>query len=199
MADSAYAVQPLSLREPLRDVRLRSAPSASVDFDRQLREREQAAYERGRREGEQALSEQLVQQRAELQAVEKGVLAALRQAVPQVIRDTEQALTALALEVAQRLVAGLPVSAEMVEAALREALAQVEDSTDFQVYLHPEDLALLRRVESALLQPADANTRMQFHPAPEITRGGCLLKTRFGIIDAQRETKLEQMRKAVGA
>ena len=188
----------LTFSEPLRDVRLRTGHPPAEAFEERLRAREQAAFERGRREGEQALNEQLVQQRADLHAVEHGVLQALRQAVPQVIRDTEQALTSLALEVAQRLVAGLPVSAEMVEAAVREALAQVEESTDFHVYLHPEDLELLRRVESALLRPADPNLRVQFHPAPDVTRGGCLVRTRFGLIDARRETKWEQIRKAVG-
>ncbi|MEO0248927.1 MAG: FliH/SctL family protein, partial [candidate division WOR-3 bacterium] len=93
---------------------------------------------------------------AELQALEQGVLQALRQAVPQVIRDTEHALTALALEAAQRLVAGLPVSAEMVEAAVREALAQAEASAELHLYLHPEDVELLRRADSALLRSADA-------------------------------------------
>jgi|WetSurMetagenome_2_1015567.scaffolds.fasta_scaffold183785_2 flagellar assembly protein FliH len=187
----------LRLREPLRDVRPRTGGAPAADFEQRAREREAAAYERGRCEGEKALSEQLVRQRAELHAVEKGVLESLRQAVPQVVRDTEHALTALALEVAQRLVAGLPVSVEMIEGAIREALAQVEESTEFHLYLHPEDLEMLRRVDSALLHATGSSERMHFHPAPEVSRGGCLLKTRFGIIDAQRETKLELIKQAV--
>jgi flagellar biosynthesis/type III secretory pathway protein FliH len=175
---------------PLRDLRLGRRGVAEDDDERRGQDREREAYERGRREGERALSEQLVQQRAELQAVAQGVLNTLRQTVPQVVRDTEQTLVALALEAAQKLVANLPVSVELVEAAVHEALSYVEETAEYHVYLNPEDLALLRRVDSSLFHPSDPNARMHFHPAPEITRGGSLVKTRFGMIDAQRETKL---------
>ena len=190
----------LVLQNPLRDVRLRApCDHRTEDWERRTGERERAAYEQGRRDGEQALGEQLVQQRADLQAVEQGVLESLRQTVPQVVRDSEQALLTLALEVAQKLVAGLPISVEMVEAAVREALNQVEETTDYHVYLHPEDLELLRRVDSSLLHPASTGEHMHFHPAPELTPGGCLVKTHFGIVDAQRETKCELLRKTLTA
>jgi flagellar biosynthesis/type III secretory pathway protein FliH len=189
----------LKLAAPLRDLRLGRRGALGDDWERRAQDRERAAHDRGRREGERALSEQLVQQRAELQAVEQGVLNTLRQAVPHVVRDTEQILVALALEAAQKLVANLPVSVEMVEAAVREALAHVEETTEYHVYLNPEDLDLLRRVDSSLFHPTDPNARMHFHPAAEITRGGGLVKTLFGIIDAQRETKLELLKQTLSA
>ena len=105
----------------------------------------QASYERGRLDGERALSEQLVRQRAEVMELQTGVLASLRNAVPQVAREGERALVALALEAARKLVSGLPVSAEMIEAAVKEAIEQVEDTAGFTVQLHPEDLLLLER------------------------------------------------------
>jgi flagellar assembly protein FliH len=183
----------LELTGSLRNVRPAPAVETEPDFEAQLR----AAYERGRRDGEDALREQLIQQRADLQAVETGVIESLRNTLPRVARDCEQALTTLAVEVAQKLVAGLPISVEMIETAIREALAQVEETTDYHIYLHPEDLELLRHVNSALLEAKEPAQRIFFHPAPEVTRGGCLVKTRFGIIDAQRETKSELLKKTL--
>jgi flagellar biosynthesis/type III secretory pathway protein FliH len=190
----------LTLPQPLREVRLAApaAPPAPGTFsEEQLRAAEQAAYERGRRDGEQALSGQLLQQRAELVELQNGVLAALRAAVPQVVRDTEQAVTELALAVAQKLVAGLPVSAESVAAAVREALAQVEETTDFHIYVHPADLELLQRANSDLLTPTPGAAHLYFHASPEVSRGGALVKTRFGVIDARRETKTGMLRKSL--
>ena len=46
----------LTLTQPLRDVRLRTGRSPEVDPEQRVRECEQAAFERGRREGEQVLS-----------------------------------------------------------------------------------------------------------------------------------------------
>ncbi len=161
--------------------------------------RDRAAYERGLAEGEKSLSEQLLRQRTELLQLQNGVLTSLRQAVPQVVRQSESALVQLALEVARKLVDGLPISAEMVEAAVRSALAQVEESAEFDIYLHAEDLALLQRCNLPLLLPGTGHEAMAFHPSPEVTRGGCLVRTRFGVVDAQRETKLDLIRRSLEA
>jgi flagellar assembly protein FliH len=181
----------LELRAPLRDLRLGGNAPAPVALRGLVRE----DYERGYRDGQQALREQLAGEQLDLHEMQTGVIAALWQAVPGVVRDTEQALAVLALEVARKLVADLPVTPETIASAVREAIAQVEESTEFHIHLHPEDLALLRRVESAILQPAAPGVRFHFHAAPDISRGGCLVKTRFGVIDARRETKFELLKK----
>jgi flagellar assembly protein FliH len=159
--------------------------------------REQAAFERGLAEGEKRLGEQLLRQRTELLELQNGVLASLREAVPQVVRQSESALIQLALEAVQKLVGDLPVSAGMVEAAVRSALAQVEASAEFHVYLHTDDLALLQKCNSPVLLPAPGNEAMRFQASPEVTRGGCLVQTRFGVVDARRETKLELIRQSL--
>lgn len=181
---------------PPRDVRLVSRRAA--DLDARLREREQAGYERGRREGQQALSEQLLQQRQQLIDLQNGVLGSLQRSVGQVIKDCETTLVSLALEVAQKLVANVPISVEMVEAAVREALGHVEETTEFQIYLHPDDLKLLQQVNSSLLSPGSAD-RVNFHGSTDVSRGGCLVKTPFGVVDARRETKLDVLRKSLQA
>jgi flagellar assembly protein FliH len=159
--------------------------------------REQAAFERGLAEGEQRLGEQLLRQRTELLELQGGVLASLREAVPQVVRQSESSLIQLAIEVARKLVSDLPVSAEMIEAAVRSALAQVEESAEFHIYLHADDLALLQKCNSPILLPGPGNEAVRFQPSPEVTRGGCLVQTRFGVVDARRETKLELIRQSL--
>ena len=56
----------ISLSQPLRGVRLSGSRSAREAFEGMAREREAEAFERGRHAGEQALGEQLLQQRREL-------------------------------------------------------------------------------------------------------------------------------------
>jgi flagellar assembly protein FliH len=172
----------------------RAAGEASVK-----QQTEQAAYERGLAEGEKRLSEQLLRQRGELLELQNGVLISLRQAVPQVVRQTEAALTDLALEVARKLVSGLPVSAEMVEAAVRSALSQVEETAEFDVFLHAADLDLLQQCNSPVMLPGPGNEAMHFRASPDVSRGGCLVQTRFGVVDARRETKLDLIRQTLRA
>jgi flagellar assembly protein FliH len=192
-------LEPVRFRQPLREVRVVSlAPDPEKAPDNSL-EREEAAFERGRCEGEKALSEQLVRQRSELLALQQGVLQSMRDLLPQLAREYENTLVELALQAAQKLVAGIPIAVEMVEAAVREALARVEANSELTVLLNEEDLGLLQRANSPMLLSDAGGTRLRLQAGREITRGGCVVQTRFGMIDGRRETKLELLRKAVEA
>jgi flagellar biosynthesis/type III secretory pathway protein FliH len=125
------------------------------------------------------------------------VFESLRAAVPQVVRDSEQALVSLTLELARKLVSGLPISAEMVEAAVKEAVSHVEEATEFHIYLHGEDLDLLKKVDSDLLAASTHPPHFNFHTTPDIARGGCLVKTQFGILDASRDNKAALLQEAI--
>lgn len=188
----------IRLTKPVRDVRLVGTASP-VEAGLREQQAEQAAYERGRRDGEKALSEQLLQQRTELLELHQGVVESLRAVVPQVTRETEKALIELALEAAQKIVAGLPIEPKMVEAVVREAVNQVEDSAEITIQLHPDDLALLRKHQSPILQGLPETGPLRFANSSEVTRGGCVVHTRFGLLDARRETKIEQLRHSLSA
>jgi len=188
----------IKLHHPFRGVRV-LVPGPEQDAESRVRAAEQAAYERGRQDGEKALSEQLLQQRADLLELQQGVLNALREAVPQVIQQAETSLIRLALEAARRVVADMPVTPEIVEAVVREAVRQAGDTTEITIQLNPDDLALLHKHQSPLLQGLPETGPLKFLPCQEVTRGGCFIQTRFGLLDARRETKLEQLRESLTA
>jgi flagellar assembly protein FliH len=189
----------ISPGRPLAGIRLVGSPNANGSAVAEAADprREQTAYERGLAEGERRLSEQLLRQRSELLALQNGIFTSLRQAVGQAVRQSESTLIELALETARRLVSDLPVSAEMIEASIRCALAHVEASTEYHVFLNAEDLALLQRANSPALLPGPGNEDVRVHSSGEVTRGGCIVKTRFGEIDARRETKLDLIRQSL--
>jgi flagellar assembly protein FliH len=190
--------EPILFTALVQDVRLvkPAPPQPTVDL---ALEREKAAYERGRQEGENALREQLISQRNEMATLLNGVIESLRNTIPQLVHETESALIQLALESSQKIVAGMPVNPKMVEAVVREALQQVEDTADVTIQLHADDLALLQKHKSDVLKSAPNSKPLQIAASAEVTRGGCLVRTRFGIIDARRETKLDQLREAIAA
>ena len=187
------------LPKPLRDARLKSGRPAPVPASTGEEQRQadlKASYQRGLIDGEKALAEQLFQQRAEMQELTQGLLESLRNAVPQVFRDTENAMVTLALAVAQKLVADMPIDVAMVESAVRDALAQVEGTAQITVRLHRADLELLQKSGSPILSPDDGK-EFRFLSSPDVTRGGCLVETNFGTIDARRETKFDLMKRSL--
>ncbi len=182
--------------EPLADVRLlRSSPAQ--DWKVFLQESEQKAYERGRREGESALNGKLISQRNETLELQRGIFQSLQRALAQVTHAAETAVIEIALESAKKVVAGMTVDPALIEATVREALRQAEDTAEISIQMNADDLALLRQHQSPLLEGLPETGPLKFSSSPEVTRGGCLIQTRFGMVDARRETKFEQLRQSM--
>ena len=185
--------------QPLREVLLVAQENRAAAGPKLAPQREREAYERGRRDGDRAAQAELDRLRADLAGLKSGLIARLNQVLPQVVRECEEILVAMAVEVARKLVAGLPISVEMVEAGVREALAQAEEGSELQVYLNPEDLAVLEQADSVLLRDRRGADKVSFRGSAEVSRGGCLVRTRFGVIDTSRETKLELLKQSLAA
>jgi len=182
--------------QPLRDICLLAGAPAQ-DWQQFLREREQAAFEEGQRSGQSALNEQLLRQRNETIELQRGILASLQTTLPKVAHEAETALIELAFESARKIVAGMPIDPAMVESTVREALRQAEDTAEILIQLHPEDLALLRQHQSEILNGLPESGPLRYSHSSEVGRGGCIIQTRFGLIDARRETKIEQLRQSL--
>lgn len=168
----------------------------SAEVESRIQERERVAAERGRAEAQKLFSEQMIQQRQQLMALQDGILGALKDSIPGVVRDCETHLSALALEVARKVVDDMPVTAEVVEAAISTAMRQVEESSHYTIFVNPADLELLESKTSSLLGANDTR-KVTITASSEITRGGCIVETPFGRVDARRETKFELLKSAI--
>jgi len=91
----------------------------------------------------------------------------------------------------------MPISVPMLEATVRDALAQIEGTAQFTVRLHPADLELLKTAGSSLFTGMDELSEFRFLSSPEVARGGCLVQTRFGTVDARRETKFDLVKRSL--
>jgi flagellar assembly protein FliH len=202
---------------PLRDIRL-AGTQAALPAGRMpepgvpealVQEREQAALDRGIEEGrceaEAGFPARLDQARSQWEASAQaealrqlGQLGANAQAqLAEKFKAVEQHLVVLATETAIKLVNGLPVEPTMVEAAVHEALALVEQNAEVTIFLNPDDLALLKEGGSKLVAAAPHARKLHFVIHPQVSRGGCLVETSHGMIDAQRETRIDLLRRAV--
>ncbi len=183
----------IRLAGPLRDVCVHDGRETLIS-ETHVKKLLAEKYQAGIEAGQKALSEQLVQQRAELLQIQSGVLKALYNTLPNVVQDCEKALVALALETAERVVGAVPISIELVESAIKDALNELKGTAEYTVRLHPDDLELLKRNQSGLL--ASGSKDIQFCADTGVSRGGCLVQTRFGTIDALRRTKFNRVKEA---
>ncbi len=128
--------------------------------------------------------------------------AALAEALA--IRDralagSEQEVARVALAAAERLVGdALTLDPARIANIVGDGLARARRARDVIVRVHPDDAPQVELLRAAIATRAGRPASFSVRADPEITRGGCLVETDLGMIDARLETKLDALARALG-
>jgi flagellar assembly protein FliH len=145
-----------------------------------------AGFEAGRREGLENAERELAEPRAALLA---GV-AAVHAVAGAAADAAEQRAIEFALELAERIVcAALDVRPELVCDVVGGALRRVVERDRLVVDVNPDDVPLVRDWL--------AGEPVEVHPERRVGRGGCVVRTAEGELDAQIQTQLERAAQVV--
>ncbi len=89
----------------------------------------------------------------------------------------------------------IPWPEEVITATLREAFQCAQECKPIQVRLHPHDYEYLMSQTDRLPFPQGAkeSNEIRLFSDPAIHRGGCLLETAYGDVDATMEGQLEEI------
>jgi flagellar assembly protein FliH len=153
------------------------------------------AVEDGRSEGIRLGREEASAELAPAVAALEQALAEARAMRDAMLEQAEARAAEFAVTIAEKVVAGaLEVEPERVVDVVRGALRGVLDSDRIVVSVHPDDVELVR---AAGLGSPEAH--VEVHPERRVARGGALLRTAVGEVDAQIEGKLDAVRALVAA
>jgi flagellar biosynthesis/type III secretory pathway protein FliH len=124
-------------------------------------------------------------------------LATLRESIAE---GAERATVELALRIAEQVVQGaLAVRPELVVDAVRGALRRLVERDRVLVLVHPEDLELLREHADGLVAELGGIDHFAIEADRRVSRGGAIVRTAEGDVDATLETKLGRAREVVEA
>lgn len=109
----------------------------------------------------------------------------------------EQELIRLAVTSAERIVhEELKVDPGHIRAIVTEALQRVREAKQLRVFVHPEDKILLQSLQSNG-EPLLHLDQVCLVEDAELSRGGCVVSSDWGEIDARIETRLDLIRDAL--
>jgi flagellar assembly protein FliH len=80
---------------------------------------------------------------------------------------------------------------------MREAIRRIVGVEIITVRVHPEDEALVRSHRSALLSSSDSVREIVIEGDESIERGGCILESATGNVDARIGSQLRQIETAL--
>jgi flagellar assembly protein FliH len=153
------------------------------------------AVEDGRAEGVRLGREDAAAELAPAVAALEEAFAEARALRDAIVDDAEARAVELSLAIAEKVVAGaLAVAPERVVDVVRGALRGLLDSDRIIISVHPDDVELVR---AAGIGSSDAH--FEVHAERRVARGGALVRTTVGEVDAQIECKLDAVRTLVTA
>ena len=156
------------------------------------------AAEEGRRRGfEQGLEDA----RGEITSACQALLAAtelVERELETLSRAVERRAAQLAILVAEKIVAeALALDPERVVPIVSQALRRVAADDRVVVAVSPHDLEAVRAAEADLARQLATHTRLEIVPDRRVGRGGCVVTTSVGEIDARIEEQLARAREVV--
>lgn len=150
-----------------------------------------AIVEAAQSERERLRAEAAEEARAEAAAL----LVEAARAKDAALEQAEREVRTLALAAAQRIV-GEAVALEPARMAVvvRDAMARARRARAIEVRAHPDDVPAIEAAGLSLV-PAGASRVV---PDETIARGGCVVRSELGTVDARVEVRLEAMARALG-
>ena len=110
------------------------------------------------------------------------------------LATAERGVLELALAISRRVCKhDVATSSEAARANAAALLEMVQHESDLALHLNPADHQTLRTAASETIAAADRLAHVDLVADPAVDRGGCVLESRNGTIDATLETQLERV------
>jgi len=150
-------------------------------------------FEQGKKDG---LEIGRLQSEAAAKRFEKVIQGISQQAETLFVKN-EAMFVKLSMEVARQLVLReIKTDPSVVLESMKAALDQAVLGNNLTVYLNPKDFELAKGYTSTELEPS-AGLSLELKADPKIERGGCLIESEFGLVDATLQAKWEAVSSAV--
>lgn len=176
---------------------LSEAASLKADYERKLNAAGKEAYEKGFSEG---LKKGIEIESGKVQSALKGIAAAIEEfetAKKQFVSSSERELLDLAIAAAECIVHGeVAANRNVVCSVLNEALKKVMDREGIRVRVNPEDYRYLTEENPGALN-RESLKKSALVEDETIARGGVVIETLFGEVDACIETQINELKQAL--
>ena len=169
--------------------------TARVYTQAELAARDVAAYHRGADEARASADQQMVEFRVDIEKLRDGVFKKISELEPNLLAQLRSALPLLALDIAHRLLAGYEPPPEVVSKLCAEALEELfPERENLELVMGPRDAALLEELKPGWIS---CYPGLRIRTEASFSPGDCQVRSRFGLTDARRLTKLSALQQSL--
>lgn len=177
----------IHFRIPFRSVRL-AGPAAEPAWEDKLAAAREESFQRGYGEARAFYEQQMVESREQFRQLRDEMTQRALEAVTELEKRVTSSMPALAVEIARRLFAGFEPPAAFLHALCAEALDQLfPEVQNLELSVSPQDLDCFQPLPETWHGKYPG---LRVSADNSLQSGECLVKSRFGTVDARRHTRL---------
>lgn len=162
----------------------------------QAKEKAKSIIETAIKEGEN------IKERVYREAEEKAKLEAsklllqLNRYKEEVIKESKEEIIELGIKVAKKIIEeSIKLNPQLIQNIYREVLSQVKHATTIILKVNPKDIESIELNAPQFLSLIEKSYNVVFQRDESIERGGCILESSLGSIDARISIRLEKLKK----
>ena len=167
-------------------------------FARKIRITEQEFYEKGLSDGirkGRELEKNKTLQTLQAMSVIVKEMSALKK---NTLENLEGEIVQLSLAVAEKVIhIEATTNREVIRGVLKEAIKNIGDRENMKIRVHPQDFQFMIEIKNDFLQSFDGIRNMTFAEDESIQRGGAIIETVCGEVDARLDQQYNEMKAAM--
>ena len=153
---------------------------------------EKEAYAEGFKNGERQGFESIRERFEPILDGFRNAIFSLEEANRALSLSAEEQAVRLAMAIAEKIVHHeVRINKEVILEILRAALKKVSDHKKVKIRVSPDDLLLIQQSKPDFLDIQDRLATIAFEEDPSITKGGCVVETELGDVDARIEKQIQ--------
>lgn len=174
------------------------APPATAESQSEADNDYRLGYEEGRKEATQELQKTYDDEIKEIRRLMTDFVRSIYGQLDEYKRKNKQFALRMAVAIAGKIVKHeVLLHDDVVLAQIKDALHKILGVEKIKVLVHPQDEELVRLEKSSLLASADSVREIVIEPDEKIERGGCVIESMLGNVDARISTQLKNIHDAL--
>ncbi len=158
----------------------------------------QAGYEKGLLAGRETIQAEMTAKIQETADQVNVLLTAAQTAADNTIKGSERLIIDIALAVAQKILAReVRENPATILAIVKTALEKVQGQEKIMIKVNPADLPMVLAVKDELQAATGEEKVLTFAADTSVDRGGCLLDTSYGVVNAKIGPQMAILKKTI--
>jgi flagellar assembly protein FliH len=163
----------------------------------------QDAYDRGFDDGKQVTAATMtveIQEQQEIRNHFEKMILRLHGEFQKITKQMEELSLNIAVEIAETIIADtISHDASMVIRQARKAIDGYRNAQTLRVRINPHEYEAIEQVKNTLIGDTMRNPDITIIADSSIARGGCIVESDIGAVDAQITTQLQEIRRQLHA